>query len=296
MVDRDEILRKLVDIQYTRNDPALGRGTLPGARRDARGLPGLRRDRLPRGLLRRRDRVDPALRPAHRRGLRRARARRHLAGHPLRHRPADDRARARRDPRRARDAPQGARGARASCSSRTGCASAPQFDMEMLRELGFCNGIENYSRILDGRTPGDAAVLPARLLPGRLRLLHRRVAPDRAADRRHVRGRPLAQADARRLRLPAAERDGQPPADLRRVPRSTPRRSCSCRPRRATSSAGTRRGSSSRSSGRPASSTRRSRSARRKNQIDDLMNEISGRTEAGSARWSRRSPRRWPRT
>jgi excinuclease ABC subunit B len=30
-----------------------------------------------------------------------------------------------------------------------------QFDMEMLRELGFCNGIENYSRILDGRRPGD---------------------------------------------------------------------------------------------------------------------------------------------
>jgi excinuclease ABC subunit B len=26
--------------------------------------------------------------------------------------------------------------------------------MEMLRELGFCNGIENYSRILDGRAPG----------------------------------------------------------------------------------------------------------------------------------------------
>jgi excinuclease ABC subunit B len=29
-----------------------------------------------------------------------------------------------------------------------------QYDMEMLRELGFCNGIENYSRILDGRMPG----------------------------------------------------------------------------------------------------------------------------------------------
>jgi excinuclease ABC subunit B len=27
--------------------------------------------------------------------------------------------------------------------------------MEMLRELGFCSGIENYSRILDGRNPGD---------------------------------------------------------------------------------------------------------------------------------------------
>ena len=45
-----------------------------------------------------------------------------------------------------------------------------QFDMEMLRELGFCNGIENYSRILDGRAPGSRPVLPARLLPGRLRL------------------------------------------------------------------------------------------------------------------------------
>jgi excinuclease ABC subunit B len=30
-----------------------------------------------------------------------------------------------------------------------------QYDMEMLRELGFCSGIENYSRILDGRTPGS---------------------------------------------------------------------------------------------------------------------------------------------
>ena len=30
-----------------------------------------------------------------------------------------------------------------------------QFDMEMLKELGFCNGIENYSRILDGRAPGE---------------------------------------------------------------------------------------------------------------------------------------------
>jgi excinuclease ABC subunit B len=29
-----------------------------------------------------------------------------------------------------------------------------QYDMEMLREVGFCAGIENYSRILDGRTPG----------------------------------------------------------------------------------------------------------------------------------------------
>ena len=30
------------------------------------------------------------------------------------------------------------------------------YDMEMLRELGYCNGIENYSRILSGRQPGEA--------------------------------------------------------------------------------------------------------------------------------------------
>jgi excinuclease ABC subunit B len=30
-----------------------------------------------------------------------------------------------------------------------------QYDMEMLREMGFCSGIENYSRIFDGRRPGE---------------------------------------------------------------------------------------------------------------------------------------------
>jgi excinuclease ABC subunit B len=29
-----------------------------------------------------------------------------------------------------------------------------EYDVEMLTELGYCNGIENYSRILDGRSPG----------------------------------------------------------------------------------------------------------------------------------------------
>ena len=32
--------------------------------------------------------------------------------------------------------------------------SRTEYDMEMLREMGFCNGIENYSRHLDGREPG----------------------------------------------------------------------------------------------------------------------------------------------
>src|SRR2546428_639057 len=29
-----------------------------------------------------------------------------------------------------------------------------EYDLEMMEELGFCNGIENYSRILEGRAPG----------------------------------------------------------------------------------------------------------------------------------------------
>lgn len=31
-----------------------------------------------------------------------------------------------------------------------------QYDIEMLQEIGFCSGIENYSRILSGREPGSA--------------------------------------------------------------------------------------------------------------------------------------------
>ena len=30
-----------------------------------------------------------------------------------------------------------------------------EYDMEMMRELGFCSGIENYSRVLEGRPPGS---------------------------------------------------------------------------------------------------------------------------------------------
>ncbi|NNF54444.1 MAG: excinuclease ABC subunit UvrB [Acidimicrobiales bacterium] len=31
-----------------------------------------------------------------------------------------------------------------------------QYDLEMIQEMGFCNGIENYSRHIDGRSPGEA--------------------------------------------------------------------------------------------------------------------------------------------
>ena len=31
------------------------------------------------------------------------------------------------------------------------------YDLEMIREIGYCNGIENYSRYFDGRSPGEPA-------------------------------------------------------------------------------------------------------------------------------------------
>ena len=40
-----------------------------------------------------------------------------------------------------------------------------KYDMEMLQEVGFCSGIENYSRHLDGRQAGREAVHADRLFP-----------------------------------------------------------------------------------------------------------------------------------
>src|SRR3989304_93335 len=37
-------------------------------------------------------------------------------------------------------------------------ASRTKYDLEMIEELGYCSGIENYSRHLDGRAPGQPAV------------------------------------------------------------------------------------------------------------------------------------------
>ena len=45
--------------------------------------------------------------------------------------------------------------ARAACSKRRGSSSARMFDLEMLEATGSCAGIENYSRYLTGRRPGE---------------------------------------------------------------------------------------------------------------------------------------------
>ena len=154
------------------------------------------------------------------------------------------------------------------------------YDIEMMRQVGSCAGIENYSRHIDGRAPRQRPELPARLLPRGLPARHRRVARDRAADRRHVRGRHVPQAHPGRARLPAAERDGQPAAALGGVPRPDRPDGLPVGDARATTSSTRSTATpSSRSSGRPAWSTPRSIVKPTKGQIDDLIHEISTRTE-----------------
>ena len=60
----------------------------------------------------------------------------------------------------------------------------------MIKEIGYCHGIENYSRHLTGRAPGAAAADAARLPAGGRAGDRRREPPDRAAGARHVPRRP----------------------------------------------------------------------------------------------------------
>ena len=45
-------------------------------------------------------------------------------------------------------------------------AQRTHYDMEMMREIGYCQGIENYSRYFDGRQPGDAPYTLLDYFPG----------------------------------------------------------------------------------------------------------------------------------
>ena len=47
-----------------------------------------------------------------------------------------------------------------------------RFDLEMIKSMGYCHGIENYSRHFSGRLPGRTAAHPAGLLPARLPGVH----------------------------------------------------------------------------------------------------------------------------
>src|SRR5205823_6428912 len=98
-----------IEKDSSQNDDIARLRPLPGQGRRGRGAAGQLGDRVQDLLLRRRGRADQPLRPAHGRDLRAPRQRCDLAGNGVRHVQADDRARRRRDPPRARAAGQAVR-------------------------------------------------------------------------------------------------------------------------------------------------------------------------------------------
>ena len=86
-----------------------------------------------------------------------------------------------------------------------------KYDMEMLEEIGFCKGIENYSRVLEGRAPGSTPI-PSSTTSTGFPPLHRRVPRHRLPGAGDVQRRPGAEAGAGGLRVPAAVGAGQPAA------------------------------------------------------------------------------------
>jgi hypothetical protein len=90
-----------------------------------------------------------------------------------------------------------------------------RFDLEM-QELGFCKGIENYSRHFPARRPASRR-RRCRLPAARRADAARRIARADRPAQRHVQRRPGAQGKPRQLRLPAAVGARQPAAQVPRV-------------------------------------------------------------------------------
>lgn len=153
--DRDIILRKLVDIQYTRNDYELKRGTFRvhgdvlevfPASFDARAIRIeffgdeveriLEIDTLTGEILGRRYHV--AIFPASHYVVEQSKLERALASIEAE---LEERLKELRAAGKLLEAQR--------LEQRT------RFDLEMLREVGYCKGIENYSRHLTGRAPGE---------------------------------------------------------------------------------------------------------------------------------------------
>jgi len=155
MVDRDAVLRKLVDIQYSRNDSVLSRGSFRVKGETLEVFPAYAEATAYRiGFFGDEVEAIQHFDPLSGEILGELE---HVGIWPATHyatdRPTIDRAVV-----EIRDELEG----RCAELEREGklleshrLRQRTQFDMEMLKELGFCNGIENYSRILDGRAPGS---------------------------------------------------------------------------------------------------------------------------------------------
>ena len=197
-IGRDQILRKLVEIQYERNDVEFGRGTFRVRGDIVEVYPSYEEIALSIGLFG--DEVDelvtfdPLTGKAYRRHDR-------IAVYPKSHfvtsrdrlKEAVESIRAELAERRGQLESEGKLLEAQRLHQRT------MFDLEMMKEIGYCHGIENYSRHLTGRRAGEPPPTLARL-PAFRRAGHRRREPsDRAAGPRHVPRGSLAQGSARRV-------------------------------------------------------------------------------------------------
>jgi excinuclease ABC subunit B len=154
-IDRDALLRKLVSIQYSRNDTALGRGTFRVRGESLEVFPAYAETAYRATLfgdeVERLQHFDPLTGELIEDDLE------HVAIWPATHytvREGTIEAAVEEIGRElnARCAELEAQGKLLESHR---LRQRTQYDMEMLREMGFCSGIENYSRILDGRAPGD---------------------------------------------------------------------------------------------------------------------------------------------
>jgi excinuclease ABC subunit B len=154
MTDRDDVLRKLVDNMYTRNDSALSRGTFRVRGETLEIFPAYAESAYRAVFfgdeVEQIQHFDPLTGEI-------IEDREHVGIWPATHyatdRPTIERAIGEiRDELEARTTELEEQGKLLESHR---LRQRTQFDMEMLRELGFCNGIENYSRILDGRAAGE---------------------------------------------------------------------------------------------------------------------------------------------
>ena len=88
------------------------------------------------------------------------------------------------------------------------------FDLEMIQQIGYCHGIENYSRHFSGRLPGQAPPTLLDYLPHDALMFidesHQTV-PQLQGMYHGDRSR---KENSGQVRIPAAQRARQPPADV----------------------------------------------------------------------------------
>ena len=89
-----------------------------------------------------------------------------------------------------------------------------RFDLEMIRSTGSCAGIENYSRFLTGRAPGEPPPTLFEYIPGPRHRLCRRVPCFGSAGQGNVQRRLQAQDYPGRTRFPSTVLHRQPPTQV----------------------------------------------------------------------------------